>query len=296
MIRWLTRLGAALARALPVSWLHAWGDAIGWLLFHLLASRRRLALQNMALILGEQHDGRARVRMLHASLRNMAKTMLELLKLPTMSEQQLVSLTPARGVEHLEEAVSRGKGVIVVTAHFGSWELLAARISQLGYPLTVIARDANDPPTAQIIRQARESAGVRVAERHEVRRVLRALRRGEVVGILPDQHGGDAGIWVAFLGRPASTVSGPAALAYHTGAAIVPGFARRRSDERVDVYFLPALELPDTGDREADVRHVTEMINDVMGEQIRRYPAQWMWMHNRWRTPPSLEHPEPVAT
>ncbi len=296
-IRWLTRSMAWLARALPLRWLHSAGDAIGWLFFHALGFRRRLALANMQLVLGDDYDRRACARMLLFSVRNMTKTMLELLKLPAMSEEQLVAFAPVRGAEHLAAAAARGNGVIVATPHFGGWEMLAARISQLGHRLSVIARDANDPATADTIRHARQSVGARVLERDELREMLRTLRRGEVIGILPDQHGGDTGIWVSFMGRPASTVTGPAALAYRTGAAIVPGFARRMSDGRIDVCFFPALSLPDTGDSDADVRRATQMINDVLGEEILRHPEQWLWMHNRWRTPPEdLDEPGAAAT
>jgi KDO2-lipid IV(A) lauroyltransferase len=117
--------------------------------------------------------------------------------------------------------------------------------------------------------------------------MLRVLRDGEILGILPDQHTERGGIWLPFMGRLASTATGPATLAQRTGSAIVPGFARRTEDDSLDVYFLPPIDVPDTGDRAADIRRGTEMVNEVLGEQISRYPEQWMWMHRRWREPPA---------
>lgn len=286
LIRWLTTLVAGGARLVPLRWLQRLGSAVGWLIFRGLGKRRQLGRENLRAALGEGLSDGELDRLLLASTRNMTKTMLELMKFGTMGDEEFFRFAHPRDVENLREALARGHGAIVVTPHFGCWEGLAASIARLGFPLTVVARDANDPGTAQIIRRAREAAGEGVVERRETRTMLRVLRAGQVLGILPDQHGGRRALWVEFMGRPAATMGGPASLALRTGAAIVPAFARRCPDDTLDVYFLPALELPDTGDRQADIRAATQMINDVMGAEIRRHPEQWMWMHNRWRPRP----------
>ena len=286
VIRWVTWSFAALARVLPLSWLHGIGNAVGAVLYRLLRPRREIAMANLAATLGDRFDERERRRIVSFSVRSMAKTMLELLKAPWMREEQMERFAPARGVEHLTRAVEAGNGVIVITGHFGNWELLAATIARLGYRLSVIARDANDPDTADIINRSRERAGEAVLPRESVREMLRILRDGDLLGILPDQHADRGGVWLDFMGRPACTATGPATLAQRTGAAIVPGFARRTEDDTLDVYFLPAIEMPDTGDRERDIREGTQRVNDVLGEQIALHPEQWVWMHRRWREPP----------
>jgi len=297
VIRWLTWLTARLVRVLPLRWVQALGNAIGALLVRVLGKRRRMALDNLRAALGSDRSDAELAGVVKASVQNMTKTMLELLKFPAMSDEQFARFAPVRGAEHLAEAAARGRGVIVVTPHYGNWEALALRISSLGHQLTVVARDANDPATARMITDARASRGAVIIERDQVREMLRTLRRGDVLGILPDQHGGEGGVWLTFMGRPASTVTGPAALARRTGAAVVPGFARRTEDDTLEVNFLPPLTMPHSDDAEADVRAGTQMVNDVLGEQIRRHPEQWMWMHNRWRTPPEdLHDPEPAAT
>jgi len=286
VIRWVTGFFALLARLLPLEVLQNIGDATGSLLFCLLRPRREIGMANLQKILGDRYDAHDRARIIDFSMRNMAKTMLELMKVPWLSEEEIERFAPVRGEEHLREASDAG-GVIVVTAHFGNWEVLAASIARLGYDLSVIARDANDTDTANIINRSRERAGEEVLPRESVRRMLRVLRDGDVLGILPDQHANRGGIWVPFMGHPACTATGPATLAQRTGAKIVPGFARRTADNRLDVYFLPPIDIPDTDDREADIRRGTEMVNEVLGEQIRRYPEQWVWMHRRWREPPA---------
>ncbi|MFW5866684.1 MAG: lysophospholipid acyltransferase family protein [Armatimonadota bacterium] len=286
VIRWITSFFALLARLLPLECLHDIGDAVGSLLFCLLGPRREIGMENLKKIFGDRFDEWERARIIEFSMRNMAKTMLELLKTPWMTEDELRRFAPVRGIEHLERA-SREGGVIVITGHFGNWELAAASIARIGLDLSVIARDANDPDTANIINRARQMAGERVLPRESVRDMLQTLRDGNLLGILPDQHADRGGIWLPFMGHLACTATGPVTLANRTDSAIVPAFARRTEDDTLDVYFLPPIELPHTGDREADIRRGTEMVNEVLGEQITKYPEQWVWMHRRWREPPA---------
>ncbi len=287
VIRWITGAAALLARVLPLRSLQALGNAMGSLLFRLLKPRREIALANLERVFGDRYDRRERERIINFSVRNMAKTMLELLKSGWLSEEQLREFVQIRGEEHLRQAVERGKGVVVITGHFGNWELLAATVGRLGYDLAVIARDANDQNTANIINRAREAAVAEVLPRESVREMLRVLREGKILGILPDQHTERGGIWLPFMGHLACTAPGPATLAQRTGSPIVPAFARRTEDDRLDLYFLPPIEVPDTGDRQQDIRTATRLINDALSAEIMAHPEQWIWMHRRWRQPPA---------
>jgi len=287
VIRWITGAAALLARVLPLRSLQALGNAMGSLLFRLLKPRREIALANLERVFGDRYDRRERERIINFSVRNMAKTMLELLKAGWLSDEQLREFVQIRGEEHLRHAVEQGRGVVVITGHFGNWELLAATIGRLGYDLAVIARDANDQNTANIINRAREAAVAEVLPRESVREMLRVLREGNILGILPDQHTERGGIWLPFMGHLACTAPGPATLAQRTGSPIVPAFARRTEDDRLDLYFLPPIEVPDTGDRQQDIRTATRLINDALSAEIMAHPEQWIWMHRRWRQPPA---------
>ena len=287
VIRWITGAAALLARVLPLRSLQALGNAMGSLLFRLLKPRREIALANLERVFGDRYDRRERERIINFSVRNMAKTMLELLKAGWLSDEQLREFVQIRGEEHLRHAVEQGRGVVVITGHFGNWELLAATIGRLGYDLAVIARDANDQNTANIINRAREAAVAEVLPRESVREMLRVLREGSILGILPDQHTERGGIWLPIMGHLACTAPGPATLAQRTGSPIVPAFARRTEDDRLDLYFLPPIEVPDTGDRQQDIRTATRLINDALSAEIMAHPEQWIWMHRRWRQPPA---------
>ncbi len=286
IIRWMTSLFALLARLLPLRWLQAIGNGMGSLLYLMLRPRREIGMANLQRVFGDRYDRRECARIIRSSMQSMAKTMLELLKAGSMSDEEVERFVQVRDGQYLRQAVERGKGVIVITGHFGNWELLAATIGRLGYDLSVIARDANDQHTANIINRAREGAVAEILPREGVRTMLRVLREGNILGILPDQHTERGGLWLPFMGHLACTAPGPATLAQRTGALVVPGFARRTEDDRLDVYFLPPIEVPDTGDRQEDIRLGTQMVNDALGEQIMAHPEQWIWMHRRWRTPP----------
>ncbi len=291
LIRLLTILFAGIVKILPLRRVRNLGNVIGWIAFRFVPRRRRLGLANMRAVLGGRCGERELRRLLLRSAQNMAKTMLELLKMPSMSDEQFQRFAPVTGEEHLLDALEQG-GVIVVTAHFGNWEALAARICRLGADLTVVARDADDSTTASIVNRSREAMGASVVGRKSVREMLRLLQNGEVLGLLPDQHAVDGNIWVPFMGTTASTAIGPALLAHRTDSVIVPAFGLRRDDDNLEIRFLPAISVPESDDRVQNIRATTEKINEIIGEQIREHPDQWLWMHRRWRTPPSEKEKE----
>lgn len=276
-------LFAVLVRLLPLGALRRLADGVAWLIGVLAPSRRRLAIDNMWRVFGDRYTDRQYRALVAEVIRGICRTMVELLKCPYLSAEQIRALVRPQGLEHLEAALAAGRGVILVTAHFGNWELMGAMLGAYGLPVTVIARDSQERLTASLINRARESHGTVVLERDDARSMLRALRANRILGILPDQHAADNSIIVDFLGRPAATAVGVATLAARTGAPVVPGFCVRRPDGGFDAIFYPPLDLVHSGDREADVRANTILVNQVIAAQIRAHPEQWLWLHRRWK-------------
>ena len=298
--RALTRCVAAsfgfLARFLPLSALRGLADGFAWAIRKLAPSRQGVAVENLRRAFGDRYTNR-QYRALAASVtRGICRTMVELLKLPYLSAEQIQDLVDLRGAEHVEAALALGKGVLMLTAHFGNWEFGGARMARAGWPVTVVARDSEENLTAQMINQARRSQGLEVLDRDSLRGMLRTLESGRILCVLADQHAATGGIIVDFLGRPAATATGPAVLALRTGAAIVPGFCHRLADGTFRVEFFPALDLPHTGDRDADVRKITQMCNDVVAREITADPDQWLWLHRRWKVDHLAEAPPPVES
>jgi len=280
---WLVRAVAWSVRRMPGSWLRGLSRLIAALLVFFTPRRQVIAEQNIRQALGEGISDQRVREIRRKCVRNLTRAMLTMLRLPAMSREEIIERVSAKGWEHLEAALARGKGVLVITAHLGNWELLGARIAAQGYPVVVVARDAAHTATAGVVNLARESTGIRVIAREDVRAMLRALRANAILGILPDQHVAEGGIVADFMGRPAMTATGPANLGARTGCAVVPAFCCYDPDGSTQIEILPPLDLVDSGDREHDLITNTQLINDAIGHYIRKCPDQWLWLHRRWK-------------
>jgi KDO2-lipid IV(A) lauroyltransferase len=282
---------AWISRVLPLPWAQRLGAALGDLLFLCIRRYREVARRNLTMAFGweaEQVEGVAR-----QVFRNVGQTLVEFLRLPAMSAEEIRRLVPLEGVEHLHAGLAAGRGLLLITGHFGNWELLGARLVVEGIPLSVVARDADDPMAHALINRIRTECGYRVISRQSAHRgVLEALRRNEAVAILMDQNTIEGGQFVPFFGKMAATVTGPAVFALRTGAAVIPGFIVRRPDGTHVGTGCPPVALPQTGDREADVLALTAHLTGIIEAHVRADPAQWLWIHDRWRHRPPEERRE----
>lgn len=286
IIYWLTAAAAWGLARLPLRWLRWVGNAVGWLVFLVFRSRQRLADANLLRCFGDRFTPAERRRIRLFCTQNAAKTMLELLKRPRMTREEIMSEVQIECQEHMEAALGLGRGVIACTPHYGNWELAGAVLSMLWGNTAVVARDANDPRTAEIINRAREATGERVLGRRATMEMVRTLRAGGIVGILPDQHQAQGGETLTFLGRPAQTALGPALLSLRTGAPIVVLFARRLPNDTFEIRFREPLWPPADAARSPQAAAaLMQRVNDLMGEEIAAHPEQWLWLHNRWKQP-----------
>ena len=283
MVRMLTMSVDAVARVLPLAWLRSLGTLAAHLLCLFIPSRQRLACENIRQAFGERFTAAERRRIARQSTVNICQTMVALLRMRHISPEEVKSLVSLHGAEHLQAAQQRGKGVMVLTAHFGNWELGGARITAEGYPMLVVARDASEELSATRINQARTRHDMTVIDREDLRAMLRALRSNNILGMLPDQHAARGGVIVDFLGRPAATATGPAVLALRTGCAIVPFFTSREPDGSLNTQVFPAFEVTRTAHGNEDISALTEKINQIIAQQITARPEQWLWLHDRWK-------------
>lgn len=260
-------------------------DGAAWVIMGLFRERQRLAEASIAAAFPEFTATEVR-RVRRESVRNICRTMVELLKLPSLTPDEMLALTDTTAMPGLRDALASGRGTICVSAHFGNWEWLGALLGAGPVPAHFVARDAPHSVTARIINEARASHGMHVIGREDLRTMLSVLRSGETLGIVPDQHALEGGVLLDFLGRPAWTFTGPALLAMRTGARVIPAFCPRLPDGTFRVEVLPEVEMADTGDRDADLLTNTQRINTAIEQIIRKYPGQWLWMHDRWKGAP----------
>jgi len=269
---------------------HWIGAGIGAALSSVSPRHWRIVRANLRLALGREKSEEELAAIARGCYRHLGKCMMEFIRLPAMSADDIRRVTHFGGREHLDSALECGRGVMLLTAHLGNWEMVGARIAAEGYRLNVIARPQRDDRLTDYIRRTREVAGMRVLDREvAVRRSLLALRRNELVGILLDQNAGDDGVFVDFFGQPASTAPGAAAFALRTGAAVLPTFGSRNADNSHAIEIGEPVPLMKTGDREQDILANTARYTKIIEEQIRRHPDQWFWLHKRWKSRPPGE-------
>jgi Kdo2-lipid IVA lauroyltransferase/acyltransferase len=188
----------------------------------------------------------------------------------------------------LDDALAQKKGVIFVSAHLGNWELLARRISLLGYPCQTIAREASDRRTTKMIEQMRMSANLKSIWRGSfsaAKDMLKAIKRQEILGLLIDQDTKVQSVFVPFFGRLAKTPKGAADLVLKTGAIPLMGFAVKVAPHRYQIV-LQNVPLPSAESVDASLE-LTSVMTKMIEEKVREFPGQYMWIHERWKSVPT---------
>ena len=246
--------------------------------------RRRVARENLARAFPTLSPGE-RERILAKHYRELGRVALEYPLIPRLAAASGgEGMAAVRGIEHIEAALAGGRGAIFLSGHFGNFELAAAWLAQR-FPIDLVVRPLSNPRVDAWLSDLRRRAGFGLIRADVgVRGVFESLRAGRAVAMLADQDARRHGVFVPFLGVPASTPVGPARVALATRAPIVMGFAVRREDGRHELEVEPPL----VGDgRDADAaRRLTARHTDRLTAWVRKHPEAWFWLHRRWKTAP----------
>ena len=217
--------------------------------------------------------------------RNFAKYLTEFFRFRHFDLDWFKTNMAVFGLEHIEDALARGRGCIVSSAHLSNWELGAAGLSIMGgRKMTVSVAMHRYGKINDLFMRERTGKGLFVAdmEKDAARVMLRALRRNEVVGVMGDRDPTEQGVMVEFFGRTCRFPQGPARLSLATGAPLIPAFCFRRSNDSFSMQFLPPVPLATEGTREERVRAMTQRFADVIAETIRFFPDQWAVFYPFW--------------
>lgn len=289
---WPIWLGLGLMKlmaALPFGWQLAAGGHIGRWIGRIARRRRRIAETNLRLCFPER-SALERNRMLEAHFAALGIGLFETAMAWWAPDDKLCGLARIEGVEHLEQALARGKGVLLLTGHFTMLEL-GARFITWHQPFHAMYRSHKNRLYEAVMRRERERRSRLPPLPHEdVRGLLRAFKKGRAVWYAPDQnHGVRNSVFVPFFGVTACTVMATSRLAALSGAAVVPYFPKRLPGRAgYEVVILPALEHFPSGDLEADTRRT----NELLERYIREAPEQYLWVHRRFKTqPPGVASP-----
>ncbi len=274
--------------AIPLSLKIWFGEGLGRVLYVLDGRHRRIALRNLALAFKEKNL-KERKQIVRSVFRNLGRIFAEITYISRFNHQNIGHHVEMEGLENLQRALAKGRGVLVFTAHFGNWEWMAASFPLIfGQRCHVVVRPLDNRFLDGFLERLRTWTGNEtVPKQKAMGRLLRLMKSKEIVGILLDQNmAWQEGVFVDFFGELACTNTGMTAVALRTGAPVVPVFNVRQEDGRYRVIFEPEVPLIQTGDKDKDLQKNTERFTSIIERYVRNHPDHWLWVHQRWKTRP----------
>ena len=278
----------AIIRRLPYSIFQLLTFVFTMIAWPVLAKKRRIATESLKIAYGHAKSPAEISQIASACFKNFGRGMIDLIYFIDHS-QKIVENISISGKENLEQALAKGNGAIIVSAHFGNFILMYTRILKEGYKTNVIMRRTRDEVFEKYISGFRDEQGLQtiydLPARKCVQQSLKALRSNEVLFILLDQsYGSDGRVFVDFFGKQAATATGPVVFSNRTGAPILPMFIRRERGLKSQITIQPPISLEEGEGQDIVVRNVAK-ISKIIEAQIRLYPHEWGgWMHKRWKS------------
>lgn len=277
-------------RVIPRVWVLGFAHAIAGLGYVFAGKQRKIALSSLSIAFGKEKSP-AQIRSIAKQcFDHMAKSAMEIMFFfdkPALLKSQV----RFEGREHLDAALARGKGAILVSAHFGNFPLMLGKLAAEGYTVSGIMRPMRDARTDRMFNEKRALMKIKTICSQPrttcVETTLRYLRNNELVFIPMDQNFGTSGVFVDFFGTKAATATGPVVLAQRTKAALLPCFIVREKGDTHRLIFEPALELAEGATSQETLVLNVQKITDIIERYIRAYPQEWGWIHRRWKSRPS---------
>ena len=279
----LYRIGQFIALHLPLK--ITYKIAISFSDLHYLFARRdrRIAKENLKVIFPDKSDREIR-RIRIKIFRNFAKYLVDFFRFSKLDAQYIKENIKIENIHYIDEALSKGKGVIIVSAHLGNWELGGVVVALLGYPFWIVALPHKYRKVNNFFNFQRGSKGINVIPLgRAARQSLDILKENRVLALAGDRDFSEKGIVLDFFGRPTIFPRGPAALSLKTGAKIVPGFMLRNGDDTFTFKFEKPLEFISTGDKNNDLTGLTKQYRNIFEDYIRKYPDQWYMFRRFWK-------------
>ncbi len=258
--------------------------------YFLIKSRRTRTVKHLTAAFGKERSSKKIKSMAKQVFMNLGTCGADAIRIPQIMGNVIDNMITIKGREYLDRASKSGRGSILLTAHFGNWELLGAWLARNGYKLKVVGASNNNARLDKLIVETRNNAGYfNIARSSGTRDIIRGLRDGSFIGMLIDQDTKVEGVFVNFFKQWAHTAIGPVVLAMKYNLEIIPVFMRLNGDFTYHIDVQEPLRLEYTGDSEKDIIVNTQKCSDVYEKIIRLYPEQWVWMHKRWDKQPTWE-------
>ena len=283
----LFKLWTFWVRHLSLESLQFYGEKLGTIALYLLRKRKKAALGNLHLALGGEKSQEEIEQICRNSFKNIGKDMMETVHCFDFQKNDLKMLVKLEGKEYLDHALKGENGVIALTAHFGNFPLMAVRLVNEGYALSLVARDPENPRVARMIVSARNKVGMEsIPDKPRmtcVSRCLKALKRNRILLMHIDHNAPATESWVDFFGYLVPTFKGPIIFSLRTGAPILPIFMIRNPDAHHKITIHPTFQLTKTANTQEDITSNIARLTKIVEVVIREYPEQWWWVHRRFK-------------
>ena len=279
-------VGCLAARFLPRIWLIRFSDLLARIGYYCFSSFRIRSVTNITAVFGDRLGRAAAEDIARRSLRNFLRSCIEIAVAMESSDDEVRDLISIVGSEHLDAALAKGSGVLILSAHLGNFFLVGSRIAIDGYAVSVLVNQPRESHLARLLDKYRlqiRQKTIHAHPRKEALKVLReTLRRNEVAVIISDEYRRGTGIEVPLFGRTVIARRGPATMALRTSAAIVPACLIRQGDGALKLVIEPELELDRSGKSGDHIRENVIRITQWLEGKVQAYPDQWNWMNIRW--------------
>ena len=290
--------GGALSRRLPSKVRYGVARAGGVAGYQLLRGMRRQALENYAGVLHQPASSPEVRRVAQEAIVGYTKLLADFVLLPRLTPESVRRMVDWEGIDHIHQAREQGRGVIVVTPHFGNWDIAAAATTSVGLPLTAVTEHYGTSDLNRRVVAARERIGMKVVPLgiSAGKAVVTALRRNELVALvcdLPPREG--RSVRVTICGQQALVPAGPALLALRSGAPVLPFVCRRLPDDRYRIEVQPPVDLQTSGNKDRDVASVAQAIMDRFDPILRATPEQWYLFSPMWHLEPAAAEGSTLA-
>jgi len=263
---------------------------LGALVFRISKEERDKAISNLSIAYGREKSQAEIKVMAREVFVNLGKSGAEFaIRMGQENPELFFENLEVRGHEHLQDAMKKGKGVLALINHMGCWEGTALALPMLGIPTYAIGKKLGNEKLNTLLFESRGKKGVQTLARgSSYKTMLRVLKENNLLGILIDQDTDVRGVFVDFYGKPAHTPIGGAMLAMDSGAPVLPMFYIKKDDDTYEFIIDQEIPLVVTGNRRKDMEENTRLFHAVIEKYIKKYPTQWVWFHNRWKTTPEM--------
>ncbi len=265
-------------------------QGIGQLSFRLASKSKKRIEQHLTKAFGKEKSSKEIKELTKEVFMHSFTAAADYVRLPLMTTDEINSLIKVDGIRHLEKAYAKNRGVIMLSAHLGNWELLGIWVAKNGFPAAAIGARIRNPYLEKLVMKFRRQCGLKNIKRgNDTREIIKALRLGQGIGLLIDQSTKVQGEFVNFFGLPAHTATAPYRLAKKFGSPIIPVFIHLHKDYTYHIEFLEEIKLHNTGNETQDTIDTLQDCSTVIENIVRKYPEQWSWIHRRWKKQPKFQ-------